>query len=223
MWQLGTDPVPRTIPTRYAPVAWDIGSRRLLDVFAGDCLGTMAATLEDRRSERTFAAVPDALLGTLLWHTARTKESGPSSLGFQIEHRLAPSAGAIHPIHVVVQLADGGGWARYNPQEHSLDVLLNGGRLLQPLVDQCEKVLPLGNGRLALFVAEPGMTAAKYDNSESLVWRDAGILQGCLALVAASLGLNYCLLGITGNPWVTTLSNQGKLQGVGVAIFGARS
>lgn len=183
----------------------------------------MPATLDDRRSERTFALIPEALLSALLWHTARTKESTPSPLGFEIEHRLTPSAGAIHPVHLILQLATEERWARYNAQQHSLDVIVNGDRLLQPLVDHSEKVMPRENGRLILFVAEPGKTAAKYENSESLVWRDAGILQGCLAMVAASLRLNYCLLGITGNPWVANLSNEGKLQGVGVAVLGTRA
>ncbi|WP_240600274.1 nitroreductase family protein [Solilutibacter silvestris] len=182
----------------------------------------MATALDARRSERTFAPIPEALLGALLWHVARTKESAPSPFGFQIEYRPSPSAGAIHPIHLVIQLADEDSWARYNPQEHSLDLLANGNRLLQPLLDYSGQVMPQGGGRLILFVAEPGKTAAKYQNPESLVWRDAGVLQSSIALVAAALGLNYCLLGITGNPWVAQLSNQGKLQGVGVAILGKK-
>jgi hypothetical protein len=123
---------------------------------------------------------------------------------------------------LVIQLANDEGWARYNSQEHGLDLLRDDEELLQPLLEHCEQVVPRGRGHLILFVAEPGKTAAKYENSESLVWRDAGILQGSLALVAAALGLNYCLLGITGNPWITQLSDQGKLQGVGVAILGSK-
>ncbi|RYG98596.1 MAG: SagB/ThcOx family dehydrogenase [Alphaproteobacteria bacterium] len=223
MWPPRIDPIPRTAIHPYAPVVWNIKERLSLGVSAGEELAPMSTTLDDRRSERTFAPIPEALLSALLWHTARTKESAPSPLGFEIEHRLTPSAGAIHPVHLVLQLANEGGWARYNPQQHSLDVLVNGDRLLQPLVGHSEKVMPRGNGRLILFVAEPGKTAAKYENSDSLIWRDAGILQGCLGLVAASLRLNYCLLGITGNPWVADLSNEGKLEGVGVAILGTRA
>lgn len=222
MWPLEADPAPRSVPNPYTTIEWEIRERRSLAVSNGEALASMALAIDARHSERTFAPVPEVLLAALLWHTARTKESAPSPLGFQIEHRPTPSAGAIHPVHLIIQLADEGGWVRYNPQEHSLDLLTKDANLLQPLVDHSEQVVPRGGGHLILFVAEPGRTAAKYENPESLIWRDAGILQGSLALVAAALGLNYCLLGITGNPWVAQLSDQGKLQGVGVAILGTK-
>lgn len=222
MWLLGTDPVPRILPNSYAPVEWDVRERRLLAVPDGGALASLATTLNTRHSERTFMPVPEALLGALLWHAARTKESAPSPLGFQIEHRPVPSAGAIHPVHLVIEFGNERSWAHYNPQEHSLDMLAKGDRLLQPLINYSEQIVPRSGGYLILFVAEPGKTAAKYENSQSLIWRDAGILQGCMALVAEALGLNCCLLGITGNPWATKLSDQGKLQGVGVAILGAK-
>jgi len=69
-------------------------------------------------------------------------------------------------------------------------------------------------------VAEPGKTSAKYSSSSSLVWRDAGVLLGHIGLAAESLGLNYCPLGITGEPWVSQLDSQGKLSGVGLALLG---
>jgi len=222
MWTLEADPAPRSVPDLYNPIEWEVRERCSLPAPDIEALAPMAATLDARYSERTFAPVREALMGALLWHAARTKESAPSPLGFQIEHRPTPSAGAIHPVHLVIQLTDEGSWARYNPQEHSLDLFAKDDSRLQPLVDYSEQVVPRGGGHLILFVAEPGKTAAKYENPESLIWRDAGILQGSLALVAAALGLNYCLLGITGNPWVAQLSGQGKLQGVGVAILGTK-
>lgn len=223
MWTLEADPSPRSAPYPYNPVEWDIRGRRSLPIPDDAELAPMAAALDARRSERTFASVSETLMGALLWHAARTKESAPLPLGLQIEHRPAPSAGAIHPVHLIIQLKDEGSWARYNPQEHSLDLLAKSGKPLQPLVEHSEQVVRRGGGHLMLFVAEPGKTIAKYENAESLIWRDAGVLQGSVALVAAALGLHYCLLGITGNPWVAQLSSQGKLQGVGVAILGTKS
>jgi len=222
MWPLEADPTPRSVPNPYTPIKWEISECRSLPVPDSEALASTAAMLDARHSERIFSPVPESLIGALFWHVTRTKETASSLLGFHIEHRPIPSAGAIHPIHLVIQLADEGGWARYHPQEHRLDLLAMGDQLLRPLVNHSEQVVPLGGGHLILFVAEPGKTAAKYENVDSLIWRDAGILQGSLALVAAALGLNYCLLGITGNPWAAQLSNQGKLQGVGVAILGTK-
>ncbi len=222
MWLLQADPAPRSEAALYSPVKWEISERRVLPMSDGQELAPMAAALDRRRSARTFAPVSNVSLGALLWHSARTKESALSPLGLHVEHRLAPSGGGIHPIHLVIQLSEGDGWARYNPQEHSLDVLANAGKHLSPLVGHSETVLARAGGLLILFVAEFGKTAAKYECSESVVWRDAGILQGSIGLVAASLGLNYCLLGITGNPWVAALSDEGKLRGVGMSILGGR-
>lgn len=222
MWLLRTDPSPRDTLRCHQPVRWSVSESRPLPITDVSELHWLSDILELRRSEREFGDLPVASLAALLWQGARTKASGVSSMGVSIEHRLAPSAGAIHPIHLIIQLPKENGWARYNPHTHRLDVLSDANRCLDPLVEHCESVLSRQNGSLILFVAEPGKTSEKYENSESLVWRDAGLLQGCLGLIAASLTLNYCLLGITGNPWVASLSDQGELQGVGIAILGAR-
>lgn len=222
MWRLNANPAPRPTPEPYRTIEWDVIERRPLPASDGESLGHMAGALDARMTERVFGPVSDGAMGALFWHAARTKQTAISQFGAQIERRPAPSAGAIHPIHLVIHLNGCGRWARYNPQEHSLEVLRHGEVRLRPLANSCDELVPRGSGNLIAFVAEPGRTASKYENAESLVWRDAGILQGHLALVAASLGINYCLLGITGNPWITDLSDKGELQGVGVAIFGAR-
>ncbi|SEM10533.1 hypothetical protein SAMN05518845_11692 [Variovorax sp. YR750] len=76
---------------------------------------------------------------------------------------------------------------------------------------------------LLLLVAEPGKTAAKYFNSESLVWRDAGVLLGYLSLAAEALGLAFVPLGITGDPWAGKLVDESGLAGVGAALVGRRT
>jgi hypothetical protein len=83
-----------------------------------------------------------------------------------------------------------------------------------------EVVLPLSSATLLLFAAEPGMTSAKYENAMSLVWRDAGVLQGHLAMAAEAIGLNFCLLGVIGEPWIGALTDEPGLVGVGAAYVG---
>jgi len=114
-------------------------------------------------------------------------------------------------------------WARYNPVPHALEPLGTISERLNPFVQECNSIVPIESGDLLLYVAEPGKTAAKYAYSESLVWRDAGTLQGIMAIASEVLGLNFCLLGVTGEPWVSALDQEGKLRGVGAAILGARS
>jgi len=187
-----------------------------------ELLSDMAA-FDGRRSRRKFAPLSETSLGALLWHTSRTQNSKRSPLGFDIEQRPAPSAGAIHPIHILVLRENTKMWARYNPVPHALEPLGTISERLNPFVQECNSIVPIESGDLLLYVAEPGKTAAKYAYSESLVWRDAGTLQGIMAIASEVLGLNFCLLGVTGEPWVSALDQEGKLRGVGAAILGARS
>ena len=85
-----------------------------------------------------------------------------------------------------------------------------------------DKLLHAPEATLFLFAAEPGMTAAKYGDPLSLVWRDAGVLLGYLAAAAESIDLRLCPLGVTGDPWVRRLVDQAGLAGVGTALVGAR-
>lgn len=222
MWMSLGNPAPRSTPTSYTPLLWPTAASIALPVPVEDALADLATTLQTRRTSRAFGPVPLAALGALLWHTARCQRTAASGLGFLLEQRPTPSAGAIHPIHLVLQLPGERAWCRYNARTHQLDVLPGASGVLSPLMVQCQDIVALGAGQLVLFVAEPGMTAAKYDYPESLVWRDAGVLQGVLSITAAALGLNLCLLGVTGDPWGAQLAQQGQLMGVGVAVLGSR-
>jgi hypothetical protein len=178
------------------------------------------ADVLERRSQRTFAVPSLGALSTLLWHTARCEETSSSPLGFDLQLRPTPSAGAIHPIHILLEHPRDRAWARYDPKTHRLEFLAEPGALPGLRAIAAEYVAP-GDGCLLFFVAELGMTAAKYENPESLVWRDAGVLQGSLALVAPRAGLSLCFLGLTGSAAAASLNEQGELHGVGVAIVGA--
>lgn len=216
---LTRDPSPRVLPQIYSPHAWRAVSTISLPKHEAR-LAALDVVLSARRSTRKFGRLTIDLLSQILWlssHCQRTTESG---LGFCLQQRPLPSAGAIHPVHLLINVP-GVGWARYNATSHSLELLDVMRDWSESLAKHCNELVPIGDGALMLFVAEPGMTAAKYDACESLIWRDAGILQGGLSIVAAGVGCNMCLLGITGNPWAQKLSEQGQLTGVGAAILGS--
>jgi len=179
------------------------------------------SALTTRRSRRSFCTLAQDQLAVLLWSVAGSRESVEGPLGYPLEHRSAPSAGAIHPIHILVCDPATRILQRYDGLSHTLQHL----DVLAPeaLLAACEAIIPLQAGTLLFFVAEPGKTAAKYADPVSLVLRDAGIQQGILALAAEALELNFCLLGATGDPWLAELSHEGKLRGVGAALVGARA
>lgn len=211
------EPVPRVAPIKYSKVSWPVSG--MVELPIPSIKESIWPPLTPRRTTREFGPISLEEVGGLLWHTARCQETEPSDLGFDLQFRPVPSGGAIHPIHVLVEHS-GSQWARYEPLTHQLQ-LLDPQIDLQGLHTAAEAVLEPGQGRLLAFVAEPGMTQAKYDHWESVVWRDAGVLQGAMVLVASQLKLNMCLLGLTGHQYVAKLGGEGQLGGVGMAIVGS--
>jgi SagB-type dehydrogenase family enzyme len=161
----------------------------------------------------------EAQLSNLLSLTCRVQTIVSESLGFAQSMRPAPSAGAIHPIHVVLNGIHEPGWHRYDPFAHSL-VELKSRVTVATVRDAFEIVLPVAGATLILFAAEPDRMFAKYCEGSSLVWRDAGVLQGYFAAAAEALELNFCLLGVTGEPWVSQLVDGANLVGAGAAYVG---
>jgi hypothetical protein len=161
-------------------------------------------------------------LGILFSLTCKVRVTAISQMGFLLSTRPTPSAGAIHPIHVVVHLPGSQVLHRYDPFTHALVELaceIDTATLRREL----NEIVDGEDGVLLMFVAEPGLTSAKYADAQSLVWRDAGILQGYFSMAAEALELNFAPLGVTGEPWASRLVNQEGLVGVGVAYVGAKS
>ena len=218
IWTELGQPRPRSEPVPYTEHVWDAASMVPLPI--PDIVSPSLSVFDSRQSRRTFGPLDNASLASLMWHVAACRGRADSALGFPIEHRGVPSAGAIHPVHILICDPITRVIKRYDGLSHALWVLEQEAPAM--LVSACEEVLPAQNGKLLFFAADPGKTAAKYDSPISLIWRDAGVLQGGLALAAEALGLNFCLLGITGDPWIAQLSQEGKLRGVGVALVGSR-
>lgn len=166
--------------------------------------------------------ISDAELGTWLDLSYRAQLVQGSVYGFDISLRAAPSAGAIHPIHLVLATPGSSSWRRYDGVDHALIDVPSG---LDARDVQCamQVVLTAPDATLILLAAEVGKTAAKYDNPASLVWRDAGALLAVMGLAAHAHALAFCPLGVTGEPWVGRLLENQGLLGVGAAFIGTRA
>lgn len=213
-------PRPRPEPIPYLRHQWSESSPVLLEVPTNIRFPSFSDVLHCRRSRRHFGQLYPAQLASFLWHSCRVIEEGEQFLGFPLSLRPAPSAGAIHPIHCLLDrgLAQ---LERYDPLAHGLTQVKSSEELRLGLRHSAFEVLPPEDGVILLFAAEPGMTEAKYDFCNSLVWRDVGVLIGHMALVAEALGISFCPLGTTGEPWAGKLSDENKLVGVGMALLGA--
>jgi hypothetical protein len=217
------NPSPLRTPKRYSPIVWPDGAVVPLPTWtvAANVVRPFCELLSDRRTCREFSILKQEGLGALLDLACRVQQTGDRALGFPLSRRPTPAAGAIHAIHLLVICPNQNVWYRYDAFTHSLRQFHSASdpQLVRHAMND---VLPAPRATMILFAAEPGMMAAKYAAPMSLVWRDAGVLLGFLAMVAQALDLSFCPLGVTGEPWVSQLLDQPGLFGVGAALVGSR-
>lgn len=215
------NPMPHTHPQPYEPVQWPAGNRTLLTPRSKRLDVDVVALLEQRQTRREFKSeLTDVQLGEFLWLACRSRSSRPGGFSTPQESRPHPSAGGMHPIHVLVARPDQP-WLRYDPVDHTLVEFPQTQSLAAAARSAAQHLVPIDRGTLLGLLAEPGKTAAKYANPHSLVWRDAGVVLGYMSLVAEALGLSYCPLGILGDPFLNSLlPNDSRLNAAGMAILG---
>ena len=216
------EPKPKIPVEPYEPFSWPDGPTLVLG--QGSLKGTvdLQQLVLERQSRRTFAPLPLEKLEALLSICCRAYSWSASDLGFEQQFRGVPSAGAVHPIHVLVQRYRHSGWERYDPINHSLVDVQGSHDLALAARVAADAIVASGDATLIALVAEPGKTAAKYLFPESLVWRDAGVIIGALAWSAEALSLNICPLGATGTPFISSISRERALIGVGLVLIGGR-
>jgi len=223
-WPELGNPVPNEEPRPYSPIVWPLGERLLLDEIASQlsCATEVDQFLRTRRTERKIGSISDADLGAWLDLSCRTQLVQGSVYGFDISFSPTPSAGAIHPIHLVFAAPGVPSWQRYDNVDHALFEVPSE---LDPREAHraMQGLLPVQDATLILLAAEVGKTAAKYEHPASLVWRDSGALLTVMGLAAHALSLAFCPLGVTGEPWVSRLLEQKGLFGVGAAFVGTRA
>ena len=197
----------------YLPIPDRVESPPVLDV------------LERRQTHRTFRALNRSGLSSLLWHSAKTHEMRRREDGCFWQHRAVPSAGGCHPIHILVlpPKLDGSTLVAYDSVAHALielrDVLPS---TIRNFRNEVEQIVRPQDGTILIFAADYSQTYRSYQNAESLVWRDAGVLLMGLAIVSEAFELNFCPLGTTADAFVEKAFGSPCLGGVGACIVGAR-
>lgn len=215
------DPLPRTIPSFYEPLQWPDGALTALTPRSEPLHVDVVELLEQRQSRRDFSRDMTANeLSDFLWLACRSRTARPGPYGFLQESRPYPSAGGMHPIHVLLARAEEC-WMRYDPLEHAL-IEISGSRVAATLArEAADALVPLNRGVVIALAAEPGRTAAKYENADSLVWRDAGTVLGFMSVVAEALRLSFCPLGILGESHVSAaVGGDSRVQAAGLAVLG---
>lgn len=220
--QVHSDPVPHVQPKVHQSFCWPIGTKIQLLPRTRRLELDFVQLLEQRQTRRVFSEpLENDTLGEFLWLACRNRSSRSSPFGIDQESRVHPSGGAMHPVHTLV-CRNSGPWTRYDPIQHALFELSESTNSAKSSREAACKILEVDRGILIGLVAEPGRTAAKYENPATIVWRDAGVVLGYMSLVAEALGLAFCPLGISGQPYLTDYLTKGdELEAVGLAVLGA--
>lgn len=216
------NPIPRATNLVYSPFHWEVGELIYLPTPSEENFPPLNIILDRRRTHREFKPIKLEDLSKWLWYVGRECGMGHSRYGFPLSRRPVPSAGAIHPVNIVFSLPDHEGWQLYIPGQHAFASLILNTSITEAGVESLYPVIDVQLGSIVRLIAEPQKTAAKYEDSCSLIWRDAGVLLGQMAVVAEALNLNFCPLGITGDDWCELLDKKRSLVGVGLAVIGSR-
>lgn len=216
------NPEPKQTAAIYTPIDWSTSRQEILPAPTDQPPTDIFTALKNRRSALHFNPVNEQQLSNFLWHSCRCLNTTNSPYGFQLEQRPSPSAGAIHPIHLALKHPYNSSWWRYDPYNHALQQIPDGQDKLLELSHQRKQLNDSEQATEVLLLAEPGKMQAKYNHANSLVWRDAGALIGIMSLVAESLNMSFCPLGMTGEPWAGDIVNQGELHGVGMILVGSK-
>lgn len=175
--------------------------------------------IDARRSTHSTKPLTRRDLSTLLWHAARVRSLHIRKDGLKFQSRPAPSAGGLHPIHLVIARCAGspGCAFRYDPLRHALAPLAITSRALSRWLTEVDAVAP-GKATIVALLCDEQRTAERYVRSNSLTWRDAGCQLALLHVVATWLTLNSSLLGIEGQSLAAAV--HPRLRGMGMILVG---
>jgi len=179
--------------------------------------------ITSRKSQRTFSGINLQQLSNILWYTAKVKQTFVQENGYILTHRGTPSAGARHPIDMLIinqTLLNSNLPHYYNPFEHTLNKLDLSAQLVVDFIEHINAIISITNATIIWFVAHSERTEAKYENPETLIWRDAGALINSIQLTCAASNINCCPVGSLGEPFIGNFFNQTDIFGAGGLLIG---
>lgn len=180
--------------------------------------------LRERRSVKQLGSCTIEKLSEILFYAVKPYTIGKDDYDMTVYRSASPSAGGRHPIDILVGLS--GNEDRrlflYDPLSHSLRRLDISLELQCEFFNDIDQTLPLGDSILVWFSIQFMRTASKYNDYESLVWRDAGAQLCCLQQVAKYVGLDSCPIGYLAEDTFNRMFNSDSLVSGGGMIIGLK-
>lgn len=190
-------PKPKNINDEFHPFKYPFSTKTKLNRDFKAREGVFLDFLLTRRSSQKVGYISLEDITELLYYSNKIQSISIDDSGFLISKRTAPSAGGRHPIDILVSLPSESTrfLQYYNPIDHSLSELSISIEIQQSFFKEINKNLPLGDCCLIWFSIQTKKTQSKYENAESLYWRDAGALLYCIQIISNYLGFKSCPLG----------------------------
>ncbi len=197
-------PRPRVRVDLPPPLSASIAGLRRLPTPTQEIKGCWDDLLARRQTDYRSTSVDIETAGTICWFTSRNIRTFDGKSG-QLSHRPTPSAGALHPIELVITglLGSPGAWW-YRPAEHAFALLDGGDSMLHALETETADCLPVEPASQIWLLGDIEKVAAKYERPETLLLRDAGFLLCTLTFTATAMGLAPVPIGVTANSIIPT-------------------
>ncbi|MGV8131396.1 MAG: nitroreductase family protein [Candidatus Pacearchaeota archaeon] len=220
----GNNPRQRTKVKKIEPYRYHISKILKLPPPKEVSKASFISILKGRRTKYDFDHCSLQDISNILWHSAKVKMVSISPEGNILTSRPSPSAGAIHPIDILVSIPNKLNQRLlyyYNPFKHELGQLDINCKVLTNFLNHINNNVPLMKRALFWFIGHKNRTNAKYYNSESLIWRDAGALLMTCQLTATWLKLNSVPIGTLAKPFISQLLLEHKeIISAGGLVFG---
>lgn len=191
------NPYPKKKPHVYRAFQYPIEKKIKLDRHAEPPTSRFLDVLLSRRSAKPKRSLSQNEVGEILLYSNRIEAFFEDESGFIQSLRVSPSSGARHPIDLLVCNlgVPEEGIMYYNPLDHSLNNLKLETVDLIHFMEDVQKNTEMHTGTLIWFAIQFEKTASKYENPESLYWRDLGALLYCIQLVSTFYNYKSCPIG----------------------------
>lgn len=220
------EPIPRTSPLSVNNANIETSEPIDLPAPSFDYKIDFLEALYRRRSSVPRGACSIQQISDLLFHTLALKnEELIGRANLNVHYGTAPSSGGLHAVNAILISSRLPGVFLYDRLEHVLLPLLVKEEEVfavnrETLPEYWDRSLPF---ETILFIGDYDLISAAYENAESLLWRDAGVLVQSFCLLSEATNLNCCPVGRIGSSIMSFLPFPKKrFYPLGGVVFGSR-
>jgi hypothetical protein len=216
------DPIPKRHVTAPSAVEWPVERWIRLPQILRPPADDAASVMERRRSVRRMQpASLREIVNVIGWVVARSRKSVHHTI--PRSKALAASAGGLQAVEPILVPRLGARGFRFDGHSAQLAILrIEHPPKMESFRKQVREMAPHAcECHAVIFVANMALAHACYERAESLVLRDAGVLQQTIHIAAEAFRLAALPLGILGRDACSAiLPLNGGAEGVGVMLLG---